>query len=145
MLFYDFSAIFRGWKWIENTVSAPKGPSWPQLMAMVTDCVRNDSQFQIFIHLPRQEDTARYTLSFYEQLEQQKCLPQDCLPVGNPEVGNIRGYPGYCIIVIIIPTIILFSKPNSTHQNVWKQVTTAVDSNCGLGGWVVAAACLFGG
>ena len=56
-----------GWDWIENRVPAPKGPSWPQLM--VTDCVRKDSQFQIFIHLRLQEDTAQYTLSFYEQLE----------------------------------------------------------------------------
>ena len=35
---------------------------------------------------------SRYCLSHPPPLDTQNCLPQDCLPVGNPEVGNVRGY-----------------------------------------------------
>ena len=44
----------------------------------------------------------------------QKCLPQNCLPVGNPEVGNIRCYQNICTLAHAISSFsqILCHKPN---------------------------------
>ena len=41
--------------------------------------------------------------------------------------------------------IILLSQPKQCCAQQLEQVTTAVESSCGVAGWVVAAACLFGG
>ena len=61
-------------------------------------------------------------------------------------VYKCHGVSLYIRIIIFIVVFVIDNLMNEYQPKLDStQVTTAVDTTCGLGAWVVAAACLFGG